>query len=82
MACHVDHSGDEDAVGDGACVAASFAALGADDVDAEIEGFACVFGVADHVHDVDAGLVEAFDYVLGWYAYGRDEEAGAFLGGG
>lgn len=40
--------GDEDGGWDVAGVAAAFAALGADEVNAEVEAFLNVLGVADH----------------------------------
>jgi len=77
----VADGGDEDAVGDVAGVAAAFAALGADHVDAGLEGLFGVFRGADHVHDEDAGGVQAGNDVWGWDANGGDEEFGARVDG-
>ena len=74
---HLRDGGDEDRGGDVARVAASFAALGADDVGAYVEAFGHVLGVSDHVHVEDAGGVEAADDVRGGDADGGDEEFGA-----
>lgn len=74
---HLGHGGDQDRGGDVAGVAAAFAALGADQVGADVEAFLHVFGVADHVHVEDAGLVQAGHDVCGGDADGGDEEFGA-----
>ena len=58
-------------------MAAAFAALGADHVDADVEAFLDVFGVPDHVHVEDAGFVEALYDVLWGHSDGGDEEFGA-----
>ena len=58
-------------------MAAAFAALGADHVDADVEAFLNVLGVADHVHVEDTGLVEALDNGFRGDANGGDEETGA-----
>ena len=58
-------------------MAASFAALGADQVGADVETFLHVLRVPDHVHVEHAGFVETLDHVLGWDADGGDEEFGA-----
>lgn len=53
---------------------ASFAALGADEIDAGREGLLGVPGSADHVHDQDAGPVQARDDVGWWNAQRGDEQ--------
>lgn len=58
-------------------MAASFAALGADHVDAYVEAFLDVLRVPDHVHVENAGFVEALDDVDWGHADGGDEEFGA-----
>ncbi len=71
--------GDEDGGGDVTGVTAALTTLGADDVDADVEGLGDVLGVADHVHAEDTGTVEALDDGLGGNTDGRDEELGAAL---
>lgn len=71
--------GDEDGGGDVTGVTAALTTLGADDVDADVEGLGDVLGVADHVHAEDAGTVEALDDCLGGDTDGGDEELGAAL---
>lgn len=73
----LDDRGDEDGSGDVTGVATTLTALGADDVDAELEALLDVLNVADHVHVVDAGLVDALNDVLGGHTDGRDEELAA-----
>lgn len=51
--------------------------LGADDINADIEGLLDVLGVADHVHAEDAGAVELLDDRLGGNTDSGDEELGA-----
>jgi len=75
----LDDGGDEHGGGDVTGVAAALAALGADDVDAELEALLDVLGVADHVHVDDTGLVETVDDGAGGNADGGDEELGAGL---
>ena len=75
----LDAGGDEDGGGDVAGVAATLAALGADDVDAEVKALLDVLDVADHVHVVDAMLVKLVDDGLGGHADGGDEELAAGL---
>jgi hypothetical protein len=70
---------DEDGGWNVTSVTASLTALGADDVDAEVEALLDVLWVPDHVHVEDAGLVEAVDDGLGWDADGGDEELGPGL---
>ena len=69
----------EDAHGDIARVAASLAALSAHDIDATVQRLARVPRVAHHIHDQDAGGVEAVDDVARGHADGADEE-GCFFG--
>lgn len=69
--------GDEDRRGDVTRVATALAALGADDVGANVDALLHVLGVSDHVHVEDAVLVEAFDDVLGGNTDGGDEQLGA-----
>ena len=57
----------------------SFAALSTDHVNTDIQAFLHMFGVADHVHVEDAGLVEALDDMLGGNPDGRDEELGSAI---
>ena len=76
---HGCHCWDEDGCRHVAGVAASFAALGADEVDADVETFLHVLGVPDHVHVEDAGFVQTVDDVLGGDADGGDEELGAVV---
>lgn len=71
------HGRDEDSGGDVTRVATTLTTLGTDDVDARIQGLGDVLGVADHVHDQDAGTVQLLDDGLGGDADGGDEEAGA-----
>ena len=47
---HLRYGGDEDGCGHVAGVSAALAALSADHVDADVEAFLDVLGVADHVH--------------------------------
>ena len=70
-------SRDQDGGGHVARVATALAALGADEVRAEVQALLHVLRVADHVHVVDAGLVETVDDVLGRDADGGDEQLGA-----
>lgn len=72
-----DDGGDEDSGGNVTGVATALTALGADDVDAEIEALLDVLDVADHVHVDDAVLVKFVDDLLGGDTDGRDEELGA-----
>jgi hypothetical protein len=58
-------------------VAAAFAALCADHIDAEVEALLDMLGVADHVHVEDAVLVEFLDDGFGRDTNGADEELGA-----
>ena len=74
---HLRDGRDQDRGGHVAGVAAAFAALGADQVGADGEAFRDVFGVADHVHVEDAGVMQAGDDVGGRDADGGDEEFGA-----
>ena len=70
---------DEDRGGDLAGVAAALAALGADDVDASLDGLDYVLRGADHVHDRDARGVELVHGELRRDADGRDEDGRALL---
>mmetsp|Transcript_35187 Transcript_35187/g.81681 ORF Transcript_35187/g.81681 Transcript_35187/m.81681 type:complete len:284 (-) Transcript_35187:354-1205(-) len=54
----VDHPRDENGGGDITGVAATLATLCADDVHARIKALLHVLGMADHVHDRDAGRVQ------------------------
>lgn len=74
---HFGDCRDEDGGGDIAGVAASFAALGANHVCADVEAFLHVFGVANHVHVKDACFVQALDDVDWGDADGGDEEFSA-----
>jgi hypothetical protein len=65
--------------GDITSVTTTFTTLGADDVGAEFEALLDVFGVSDHVHVENAGLVELLNDVLGWNTDGTDEEFGSAL---
>ena len=51
-------------------MAASFSALGADQVYTNVETFLDVLGVPDHVHVEHACFVETLDDVLGRYTNG------------
>lgn len=73
------HGGDEDGGGDVTGVTATLTTLGADDIDADVEGLLDVLGVADHVHAEDAGTVELLDNGLGGDTDGGDEELGTAL---
>ncbi len=73
----LDDSGDEDGGGDVTSVAATLAALGADDVDADVEALLDVLDVANHVHVEDASLVQLVDGRLGGDTDGGDEQLGA-----
>lgn len=57
-------------------MSASFAALGADHVDAYVEAFLDVLWMSDHVHVEDTGFVEALDDVEWGHADGGDEKFG------
>jgi hypothetical protein len=75
----LDDGRDEDGGGHVARVAAALAALGADDVDTELEAFLDVLRVADHVHVQDAVGVQLVDDSLGRHADGGHEQLGAGL---
>jgi hypothetical protein len=75
----LDYGGDEDGGGHVARVAAALAALGADDVDAELEALLDMLRVADHVHVQDAVRVQLVDDRLGGHADGGHEQLGAGL---
>lgn len=70
---------DEDCRGYVTSVATSLAALGADNVDAEVEALLDVLNVTDHVHVEDAVLVELINDGLGRNADGGNEELAAGL---
>ena len=69
---------DEDARRDVTSVASSLASLGADEIDTNFEGLFHMLGMANHVHNNDAGFVELIDCPLGRNADGGDKE-GCFL---
>lgn len=75
----LDDGGDQDRGRGVTGVAAALTALGADDVDADVEALLDVLDVANHVHVEDAGLVQLLDDVLGGHADGADEQLGAGL---
>lgn len=77
----LDDGGDQDCGGNVTGVAAALAALGADDVDADVEALLDVLDVANHVHVQDASLVQLVDGRLGRDADGGDEEPGARFDG-
>lgn len=52
----------------------ALASLGADDIDACIQCLLNVLGVADHVHDGDAGSMEFVDGLLRRNAHGADKQ--------
>jgi hypothetical protein len=62
----LNNSGDQNSCRNITSVSSSLTTLCANDIDAEIEAFLDVLGVADHVHVKDAGLVETVDDMLGW----------------
>jgi hypothetical protein len=55
-------------------VSTTLSSLGADDINAEIEALLDVFGVANHVHVQDTGLVESVDDMLWGDTNGRNEQ--------
>jgi hypothetical protein len=71
---HGGDGGDQNGGGDITSVATSLASLSADDIDAEVEAFLNVLGVADHVHVEDAIGVELVDNSLRRHADGGNEE--------
>jgi hypothetical protein len=73
------NGGDEDGGGDITGVTTSLTTLGADDINANIQGLLDVLGVADHVHAEDAGTVELVDNGLGGNTDGGDEKTSLFL---
>ena len=62
-------------------MATSFTSLWTNQVHTNVESFQNMLGVADHVHDQDAGGVQALDDVAGRHADGADEQLGAALDG-
>jgi len=70
----VDASRDENAGRDVSGVASSLTGLGADDVATGVDGLLDMLGVADHVHDGDAGLVKLVDGPLGGNTDGGNKE--------
>lgn len=79
LAADFDDGRDEHRRGDVAGVAAALAALGADDIYAEVKALFDVLHVSDHVHVDDAGLVKLVYHGLGGNADGGDEELGSRL---
>jgi hypothetical protein len=55
-------------------VTTSFTTLSADQINADVEAFLDVLGVADHVHVEDASFVETVHHCLWGDTDGRDEE--------
>jgi hypothetical protein len=60
-------------------VASSLTSLGANEIDANLEGLFHVLGVANHVHDNDAGFVELVDGPLGRNTHGGDKKSSFLL---
>ena len=75
----VDDGRDQHRRGDITSVAATLAALGADDVAPQVEALLDVLGVPDHVHVDDAGLVEPVDDGLGGHTDSRNKQLSAGL---
>lgn len=73
---HLRHCWDQDCSGHVTCVSASLAALGADQVGANIEALLHVLGMPNHVHVEYASFVEALDDVYWGHANRADEELG------
>lgn len=74
-----DNGGNKHGGGDVTGVATTFAALGADDVNAELETLLDVLDVADHVHVQNPSLLELLDDMLGGDSDSRDEQLGVRL---
>jgi hypothetical protein len=70
---------DEDARRNVASMPSSLAGLSADEVDTDLKGFERVFGVANHIHNEDAGFMELIDGPLWGNADGGDEEGGTLF---
>ena len=60
-------------------MAAPLGALRADEVHAPVQGLSRVRGLADHVHDQDAALVQPVHHPLRGDADGADEQLGLLL---
>lgn len=79
LGADVDNGGDEDSGGDITSVATTLAALGDDDVDANVEALLDVLDVTNHVHVEDAVLMKLVDNLLGGDTDGGDKDLGAGL---
>jgi hypothetical protein len=78
----LDTGRDENGGGNVTSVATTLTALSADDINTQVEALLDVLDVADHVHVVDAALVEPVNNGLWWHADSRDEELGSGLDDG
>lgn len=59
-----------------ASMPSSLTSLGTDEVDTDLKGLERVFGMANHIHDEDAGFMELIDGPLWGNTDGGDEEGG------
>lgn len=75
----VDAGRDQNAGRDVTSVSSTLTSLGANKVATDVDGLLDVLGVANHVHDRDAGLVQLVDGPNRGNTNGADEELGLLL---